>query len=58
MLEMPNLTQERGEVGAFPASGMRRNIQGWKAEDYKVMGVDKAEVEEKLGLECLIPLSE
>ena len=57
MLEMLNLTQEKGEVGAFSASGLRRNIQGWKAEDYEVMGVDKAEVKEKLGLQCLIPLS-
>ena len=58
MLEMSNLTQERGEVAAFSASVLRRIIEGWKPEDYEEMGVDKAEVEEKLGLECLIPLSE
>ena len=58
MLEMTNLTQERGEVAAFSASGLRRIIEGWKAEDYEEMGVDKAEVEEKLGRECIIPLSE
>ena len=33
-------------------------MEGWKAENYQEVGVDKAEVEEKLGLECLIPLSE
>ena len=37
---------------------MRRIIEGWKAEDYKELGVDKAEVEEKLGLKYLIPLLE
>ena len=58
MLVMSNLTQERGEVAAFSASGLRRIIEGWKAEDYEEMGVDKAEVEEKLGRECIIPLSE
>ena len=29
---------------------LRRIIEGWKAEDYEEMGVDKAVVEEKLGL--------
>ena len=58
MLEISNLTQARGEVAAFLASGLRRIIEGWKAEDYEEMGVDKAEVEEKLGRECIIPLSE
>ena len=55
---MSNLTQEREEVAAFSASVVRRIIKGWKVEDYKEIRVDKAEVEEKLGLECLIPLSE
>ena len=57
MLEMSNLTQERGEVAPISASVLRRIIECWKAEDYEEMGVDKAEVVEKLGLECLIPLS-
>ena len=55
---MSNLTQERGEVAASSASVLRRIIEGWKAQDYEEMGVHKAEVEEKLGLECLILLSE
>ena len=58
MLEMSNLTQERREVAAFSASVLKRIIEGWKAEHYEEMGVDKAEVEEKLGLECRIPLAE
>ena len=58
MLEMSNLTQESREVAAFSASVLKRIIEGWKAEDYEEMGVDKAEVEAKLGLECRIPLSE
>ena len=58
MLEMTNLTQERGDVAAFSACVLRRIIEGWKAEDYEEMGVDKVEVEEKFSLECLIPLSE
>ena len=53
MLEMSNLTQERGEVVAFSASVLRRIIEGWKTADYEEMGMDKAAVEEKLGLECL-----
>ena len=55
---MSNLTQEKGEVAAFSAFVLRRILEGWKAEDYEEMGVDKAEVEEKLGLKCLTPLSE
>ena len=47
MLEMSNLTQERGEVAAFSASMLRRSMEGRKDEDYEEMGVDKAEVEEK-----------
>ena len=58
MLEMSNLTQKKGEVAAFSAFVLRRILEGWKAEDYEEMGVDKAEVEEKLGLKCLTPLSE
>ena len=56
MLKISNLTQERREVAAFSASLLRMIIEGWKAEDYQKMGVDKAEVKEKLGLKCLIPL--
>ena len=44
MLEISNLTQERGEVAGFSASVRRKIIEGWKAEDYEEMGVDKAEV--------------
>ena len=55
---MSNLTQERGEVAAFSASMLRRIIEGWKTADYEEIGMDKASVEEKLGLECLSPLSE
>ena len=58
MLEMSNLTQGRGEVAGFSASVLRRIIEGSKTEDYEEMGVDKVEVEAKLSLECLIPLSE
>ena len=58
MLEISNLTQERGEVAAFSSSMLRRIMENWKAEDYEEMGVDKAKVEEKWGLNCLIPLSD
>ena len=58
MLEMSNLTKERGEVAAFLASVLRRITECWKVEDYEEIGVDKAEVEEKLGLKYLIPLLE
>ena len=58
MLDMSNLTQKRGKVIAFSASVLRMIIEGWKPEDYEDMGVEKAEVEEKFGLESLIPLSE
>ena len=58
VLEMSNLTQEMGKLAAFSASVLRGIMEGWKAENYQEVGVDKAEVEEKLDLECLIPLSE
>ena len=58
MLNMSNLTPERGKVAAFLPSLLRKIIEGWEAEDYKEMWVDKAEVEEKLGLKYLILLSE
>ena len=58
MLKMSNLTPERRDVAAFSASVLRRIIEGWQAENYEEMGVVKAQLKEKLGLECPIPLSE
>ena len=50
MIEMPQLTQERGKAAAYSASVLKKIIEGWIDKDFEEMGMDKAATKEKIGL--------